>query len=91
MSRFSSPVRFSSTAAYCPDTPIIRRMRSGSRPTSMPSMVAVPDSGRMRVVSTFTAVDLPAPFGPSRPRTVPVGTARLSPSSAFTTGDRRGR
>src|ERR1700759_1962777 len=39
--------------------------------------------GRM-VVNIRTAVVLPAPFGPSRPSTVPVGTARLTPLRAWT-------
>ena len=34
------------------------------------------------VASTRTAVVLPAPFGPSRPSTVPVPTARLTPARA---------
>ena len=52
--------------------------------TSMPATSARPQSGCSRVVSTRTAVVLPAPFGPSRPRTVPSGTSRSSPSSART-------
>ena len=86
MTRFSKPVRFSSTAAYCPLAPIIRRIVCGSSSTSTPSIVAVPESGRMRVVSTFTVVVLPAPFGPSSAVTVPCGTSRSSPSRARTTG-----
>ena len=35
--------------------------------TSIPSMVAVPASGRIKVVSTLTDVVLPAPFGPRSP------------------------
>ena len=37
MSRFSKPVRFSSTAAYWPVRPIRSRSRSGSRRTSTPA------------------------------------------------------
>ncbi len=45
---------------------------------------AAPPSGWARVVRIFTVVDLPAPFGPSRPNTVPSGTAKERPSSACT-------
>ncbi len=44
-------------------TPIARRTRSGWRSTSCPATVAVPESGRARVVRILTVVDLPAPFG----------------------------
>jgi len=84
MSRFSKPVRYSSTAAYCPDSPIRRRTWSGWASTSMPATSARPESGRSSVVSTRTAVVLPAPLGPSTPSTVPSGTRRSSPSSART-------
>jgi hypothetical protein len=33
-------------------------------------------------VSIRIVVDLPAPFGPSRPRQMPLGTSRSSPSTA---------
>ena len=36
------------------------------------------------VVRILTVVDLPAPFGPSSPNTVPAGTARLTPRTAST-------
>ena len=36
------------------------------------------------VVSTRTSVVLPAPLGPSSPRTVPLGTSRSTPPSART-------
>ena len=74
-SRFSRPVRFSSTAAYWPARPICWRSSAASRTTSRPATRAVPASGFSSVVSTRTAVVLPAPLGPSRPSTVPA--ARL--------------
>ena len=43
-----------------------------------------PPSGCRIVVRMRTAVVLPAPLGPSRPSTVPVGTAKSTPSSATT-------
>ena len=50
--------------------------------TSNPATEARPASKRSRVANTRTAVVLPAPLGPSRPQTVPVGTSRSSPSNA---------
>ena len=52
--------------------------------TSIPATVARPPSGRASVVRIRTVVDLPAPFGPSRPKTVPGSTEKLIPSSATT-------
>ena len=43
-----------------------------------------PESARASVVRILTAVVLPAPFGPSRPKIVPSGTENVSPSSART-------
>src|SRR4051794_30702405 len=88
MSRFSKPVRYSSTAAYCPESPMTLRTRPGCASTSIPATVAVPASGSRRVVSTRTTVVLPAPFGPSNPTTVPSGTRRSTPSRARTSWPR---
>ena len=52
--------------------------------TSKPATVARPASARSRVARIRTVVVLPAPFGPSRPRTVPSSTTRSTPSSART-------
>src|SRR5262245_45656170 len=49
--------------------------------TSWPATRTVPPSAFINVVSTFTVVVLPAPFGPSREKTVPAGTSRSMPSS----------
>ena len=84
MVRFSSPVRFSSTAAYCPARPIRSRSLAASSRTSSPSTVAVPASGLSSVVRTRTAVVFPAPLGPSSPSTVPAVTSKSTPSSALT-------
>ena len=82
--RFSRAVSTSSTAAYWPDVPISGRTFAGLASTSIPATLAFPDSGRSRVVKTFTKVVFPAPLGPSKPRTVPCSTERLSPSRART-------
>jgi hypothetical protein len=43
---------------------------------------ALPDLGGRIVVSTRITVVLPAPFGPRKPSTIPVGTSRSSASTA---------
>ena len=43
----------------------------------------LPPSGWSRPVSSRMVVVLPAPFGPRKPYTTPVGTDRFSPSSAM--------
>ena len=72
------------TAAATPDE-VVRRTTCpdpGSVATSMPATVASPDVLVTRVVRTPTVVVLPAPFGPSSPKTSPRRTAKLSPSTA---------
>src|SRR5262245_3189059 len=82
--RFSRPVRFSSIAAYWPARPMMFRTRCGCARTSSPSTLAVPSSGRARVVSIRTTVVFPAPLGPSSPRTRPSGTSKETPRTAST-------
>ncbi len=74
-----------STPCLCPTTPMACRARRGAASMSMTATLARPASGRVRVMSTRTVVDLPAPL-PSSPKIVPGCTARLSPSSARTPG-----
>src|SRR6187402_2960120 len=62
------------------------RTASDSRRTSLPATCAVPEVGVESVVRIRVVVDLPAPFGPRRPNTVPGATAKLSPSRACTSG-----
>src|SRR5688500_80930 len=80
--RFSWPVRSSSTEAYCPVSPTFRRTIAGSFTTSWPSTEAEPPSGRSRVARILIVVVLPAPFGPSRPKTEPFRICRSTPLSA---------
>ena len=82
ISRFSRPVRISSTAANCPVRPSNSRTAAGSRATSSPRTSARPESGTSSVARTRTRVVLPAPLGPSRPNTAPSGTTRSTPASA---------
>ncbi len=46
----------------------------------MPATLACPESGRDSVARILTAVDFPAPFGPSNAKTVPACTLMDSPS-----------
>src|SRR5580700_1778136 len=79
--RFSSPVSRLATAENWPVTPMAARTESASRPTSWPATLTSPASAGMRVDRMFTAVVLPAPFGPSRAKIVPSWTVRSMPSS----------
>ena len=65
------PVSSSSTTANCPVRPISPRTAAGSRATSRPKTCARPPSGNSSVARIRTSVVLPAPFGPSRPNTIP--------------------
>src|SRR3954462_1672233 len=82
MTRFSSPVRCSSTAAYWPASPRRARSAGASETTSRPAARALPASGSSSVARMRTVVVLPAPLGPSTPSTVPGATASSTPSSA---------
>ena len=82
ITRFSRPVSRASTVASWAARPSTWRAAWGSASTSMPETRAEPASGTLSVVSTRTAVVLPAPLGPSRPHTVPRGTSKLTPSRA---------
>src|SRR3712207_4826203 len=63
----------------------MRERRSTAwRTTSRPATRALPASGTRSVVRMRTVVVLPAPLGPSRPSTVPAGTSRSPPESAWT-------
>ena len=70
-SRFSRPVSTSSTAANWPVRLIDRFTPIGSASRSWPATVAEPESGRVSVARMRTIVVLPAPLGPSRPKTEP--------------------
>src|SRR5258707_14167019 len=48
-----------------------------------PQIPAVPAVGARKPVAIFIVVDLPAPFGPRKPRTSPRSTRKLIPSTAF--------
>jgi len=66
----------------CGITPIERRTPSACFTTSKPATFAVPVVGSSSVVSMRISVDLPAPFGPSRPKISPCSTSNDTSSSA---------
>ncbi len=79
--RFSRPVRVSSTAANWPVRLMDSRTSAGCVATSKPSTVAVPASGLSSVERIFTAVVLPAPLEPSRAKMLPALTSKSTPRS----------
>ncbi len=54
----------------------------GSRSTSWPAMMARPSVGTIMVDRMRKSVDLPPPFGPSRPKISPFFTSKLTFESA---------
>src|SRR5208283_5837243 len=82
MSTFSHPVRSISEVSACGMTPIFSRTWRGWRATSKPATNAWPSLGGSSVVSIRTTVVLPAPLGPSRPKTSPRRTSKLTLSTA---------
>src|SRR5215831_6271985 len=83
-SRFSATVSCMSRVLFWVTTPIRRFTATGSATTSIPATRARPPVGRTSVVSMPMVVDLPAPFGPSRPNSTPAGTVRSMPQTAGT-------
>ena len=81
MTRFSRPVRISSTAENCPVRLIDSRTRAGCDTTSNPLTLAVPASGLSRVVRALTIVVLPAPLEPSNAKMLPLATSKSTPLS----------
>src|SRR6185312_7082540 len=59
-----------------------RLAATGSATTSMPSTTTRPLLGFTRVVSDPIVVVLPAPLGPSSPKTSPSGTENDTPATA---------
>src|SRR5271163_1781511 len=82
MSTFSHPVRSRSEVSACGITPILSRTWRGWRATSKPATNACPPLGGISVVSIRTRVVLPAPLGPSNPKTSPRRTSKLTLSTA---------
>src|SRR5262245_4675003 len=83
MIMFSSTLSSRSLVSAWGITPMQRRTSSAAETTSWPLMIAVPAVGGRRVVSIRISVDLPAPFGPSKPKISPSSTVKLSPLTAW--------
>src|SRR5574340_1278245 len=72
-------------------SPMPLRRSTASATTSIPRTFADPSEGVRRVVSTFTSVVLPAPFGPKIDRNAPSGRSNVTLSSALRTPKARVR
>ena len=59
----------------------------GSVRTSLPPSFIVPEVGESNPVSIFIVVVLPAPLGPRKQNSSPLGTSRSRPSTAFTSAN----
>ena len=77
-------VSFGYSSAVWRVTPTRCLSSSGLRATSMPRTSSWPESGARRPSSISTVVVLPAPFGPSSPKTSPGATSKETPSTACT-------
>jgi len=73
-----------SSVLFWVTTPILRLTPTGLATTFMPATHACPPVGKTSVVSMPIVVDLPAPFGPSRPKNWPELTLRSMPRTART-------
>ena len=80
--RLARALRVGYRARSCGTSPLICLTSVGSVRMSWPPIRAVPDVGSSTPVSIEIVVVLPAPFGPSRPKTSPSSTAKLMPSTA---------
>ena len=79
--RFSRAVRSSYTKEPCATIPTCARTASGSRSASTPPTRRRPAPGRTSPARMRSRVVLPAPFGPSRARHWPAGSASETSSS----------
>src|ERR687886_1517175 len=66
-----------------------RRTSRGSSTTSWPRTRAEPEVGIRSVISILIVVVFPAPFGPSKPKSSPSPTSKLTPRTASTSFERR--
>ena len=79
--RFSRPLRISSTAANCPVRLKDSRTSDGCVATSKPLTPTVPASAFRSVARILTVVVLPAPLEPSRAKMLPRATSKSTPRS----------
>src|SRR5713101_2173263 len=74
--RYSAPVSRSNSAMPSGTTPIWRFTSMGCSSRSSPSRRMRPALGASRPVRILIVVDLPAPFGPRKPKNCPLSTVR---------------
>ena len=77
--------------AACGSTPMDLRAARGWATTSVPSIRALPESGRSTVYNIRSVVDLPAPLGPSSPVMRPSAALKLTSRTASTAPKRLAR
>jgi hypothetical protein len=85
-SRDSNGVKNGSAEISCGTTPMAARASRGRSSMSRPQIETVPEVLRHSPARMLMNVDLPAPFGPSRPKIEPRGIARSMPFSACISG-----
>src|SRR6516164_7282504 len=81
--RYSVPVSRSNRPMPSGTTPICRFTSIGRAAKSSPSSSILPAVGASSPVSILMVVDLPAPFGPRKPKNCPASTRRLIASTAL--------
>ena len=72
--RFCSAVRYVSRVVSWNTRPMLRRTASRSVAESWPATIAVPAVAFASVQRILIVVDLPAPFGPRKPKVSPLAT-----------------
>src|SRR5215831_5368422 len=81
--KYSEPVSRSRSPMPSGTTPIWRFTSTGCAAKSSPSSSILPALGASRPVSILMVVDLPAPFGPRKPKNCPASTRKLIASTAL--------
>ena len=82
----SRGVKKGSAAISWGTTPMAARASRGRASMSRSQMRTRPEVLRTRPASVLMKVDLPAPFGPSRPKIEPRGILRFNPRRACISG-----
>ena len=67
---------------------LCRRRRDRRSPSSLPAKLILPADGASRPTRTLATVDLPQPLSPTMPRLRPLGTEKLTESTAVSSAAR---
>ena len=78
----SKPVKWSNSSDSSGTRPILAFTSRACSGMDRPSSSMLPEVGGARPISMRMVVVLPAPFGPKKPKKLPRGTSRSSPSTA---------